>query len=48
MMFDNDLQVLQIELSGDDLASLQDRLLNGVVGNNRPVDWVHLLLKIQK
>ncbi len=44
-LFDNNLQVLTLELFGD-LSHLQDGQLNGVLSNNRAIDWVHLLLNV--
>lgn len=47
MMFEDDLQVLQIEFLGASLSYLQDGLLNVLVGDDRPVDWAHLVLKVE-
>ena len=38
-------QVLTLELTGD-LGYLQDGRLNGLLADDRPVDWVHLLLYV--
>jgi hypothetical protein len=44
-LFENDLQVLTLELVGD-MTYLQDGQLNGVLSNNRAIDWVHLLVNV--
>lgn len=43
--FEGNLQVLTLELLGD-LSFLEDGQLNGVLSNNRPIDWVHLSLNV--
>jgi hypothetical protein len=44
-LFEGNLQVLTLELVGD-LAFLQDGQLNGVLSNNRALDWVHLAVNV--
>ncbi|TWU21342.1 hypothetical protein [Bythopirellula polymerisocia] len=44
-IFENGLQVLTLELLGD-LTYLQAGQLNGVLSNNRAIDWVHLLVNV--
>lgn len=44
-LFDNSLQVLTLELVGD-LNFMQDGQLNGVLSNNRSIDWVHLIVNV--
>lgn len=44
-VFEGNLQVLTLELLGD-LSFLQDGRLNGVLSNNRPIDWVHLIVNV--
>ncbi|MEN1679721.1 MAG: hypothetical protein AAGJ46_09010 [Planctomycetota bacterium] len=44
-IFDNNLQVLTLELVGE-LSHLQDGQLNGVLSNNRAIDWVHLMVNV--
>jgi len=44
-VFDGGLQVLTLELVGD-LSYLQDGQLNGVLSNNRAIDWAHLIVNV--
>lgn len=46
MMFDGNLQVVQIEITGAGLNDLQDGLFNLMVMDDRPVDWAHLALRV--
>ncbi|MEM9419184.1 MAG: hypothetical protein AAGA25_09075 [Planctomycetota bacterium] len=45
MMFDNDIQVVALELVGD-VSYLQDGLLNVLLSDDRPLDWAHLQLNV--
>ncbi|MBB6429180.1 dockerin type I repeat-containing protein [Algisphaera agarilytica] len=45
MMFDDDIQVVSIELLGD-IDFMQDGLFNVLVSDDRPVDWAHLQLSV--
>ncbi|QDT68188.1 hypothetical protein MalM25_11050 [Planctomycetes bacterium MalM25] len=44
-IFEGGLQVLTLELVGD-LDYLQDGQLNGVLSNNRAIDWAHLIVNV--
>ncbi len=44
-LFEGNLQVLTLELVGD-MTFLQDGQLNGVLSNNRAIDWVHLIVNV--
>lgn len=44
-LFDGDLQVLTLELTGD-ISFLQDGQLNGVLSNDRAIDWAHLTVNV--
>lgn len=44
-LFEGNLQVLTLEFVGT-LTFLQDGQLNGVLSNDRAIDWVHLVLNV--